>query len=100
MKHLILALFTLLFSATNVCAQLTLERCQQLAQENYPAIKKYGLMEKSLDIELSDINKSVYSCSHNQYIPLTQMLLEKTTNNSWSICRVDLFLVDNNQDKE
>ena len=58
MKHLVLTLFALLFSATNVCAQLTLERCQQLAQENYPAIKKYGLIDKSFEIELSDINKS------------------------------------------
>ena len=58
MKHLVLSFFALLFSATTVCAQLTLERCQQLAQENYPAIKKYGLIEKSLEIELSDINKS------------------------------------------
>ena len=58
MKHLVLTLFAILFSAVNVCAQLTLERCQQLAQENYPAIKKYGLIDKSLEIELSDINKS------------------------------------------
>ncbi|MCH5248246.1 MAG: TolC family protein [Muribaculaceae bacterium] len=58
MKHLVLTFFTLLFFATNVDAQLTLERCQQLAQENYPTIKKYGLIEKSLEIELSDINKS------------------------------------------
>ena len=58
MKHLVLTLFALLFAASNVCAQLTLERCQQLAQENYPAIKRYGLIDKSLEIELSDINKS------------------------------------------
>ncbi|MCH5318749.1 MAG: TolC family protein [Paramuribaculum sp.] len=58
MKHLVLILFTLLFSATNVCAQLTLERCQELARENYPAIKKYGLIDESLEIELNDINKS------------------------------------------
>ena len=58
MKHLFLTLFALMFSASNVCAQLTLERCQQLAQENYPAIKKYGLIDKALEIELSDINKS------------------------------------------
>ena len=58
MKHLVLTFFALLFAATNVCSQLTLERCQQLAQENYPAIKKYGLIDKSLEIELSDINKS------------------------------------------
>ena len=58
MKHLVLTLFALLFAASNVCAQLTLERCQQLAQENYPALKKFGLIDKSLEIELSDINKS------------------------------------------
>ena len=58
MKHLVLSIFTLLFFVSNVRAQLTLERCQELAQENYPAIKKYGLIDKSLEIELSDINKS------------------------------------------
>lgn len=58
MKHLVLTFFALLFAATNVCAQLTLERCQELAQENYPVIKKFGLIDKSLKIELDDINKS------------------------------------------
>ena len=58
MKPLVLSFLLLLFSAANVGAQLTLERCQRLAQENYPAIKKYGLIDKSLEIELSDINKS------------------------------------------
>ena len=58
MKHLFLTLFAVLSFATNVFAELTLERCQQMAQENYPVIKKYGLIEKSLEIELSDINKS------------------------------------------
>lgn len=58
MKHFVLLLFALLIVRCNICAQLTLERCQELAQGNYPAIKKYGLIEKSLEIELSDINKS------------------------------------------
>ena len=58
MKRFVLTVFVLLLTAANLSARLTLERCQQLAQENYPAIKKYGLIEKSLDIELSDINKS------------------------------------------
>ena len=58
MKHLVLTLIAFLLASSNVCAQLTLERCQQLAQENYPVIKKYGLIEKTLEIELSDINKS------------------------------------------
>ena len=42
----------------NIKSQLTLEHCQGLARENYPAIKKYGLLEKSLEIDLSEINKS------------------------------------------
>ena len=58
MKYLVLTLFALLIFKANVCAQLTLESCQQKAQDNYPAIKKYGLIDRSLEIELSDINKS------------------------------------------
>lgn len=58
MKHFVLLVFALLLVKTNVCAQLTLEHCQELAQENYPSIKKFGLIEKSLEIDLSDINKS------------------------------------------
>ena len=36
---------------------LTIEHCVKVAQENYPAIKKAGLLEKTLDLDLSDINR-------------------------------------------
>lgn len=39
-------------------AQLTLEGCLARAEENYPVIRKYGIIEKISAIELSDINKS------------------------------------------
>lgn len=37
---------------------ITLERCVELARENYPLISRYGLSESACRIELSDINKS------------------------------------------
>ncbi|MCH5237029.1 MAG: TolC family protein [Muribaculaceae bacterium] len=58
MKKVFFTLIILSLTFFRVHAQLTLEHCQDLARENYPAIKKYGLLEKSLEIELSDINKS------------------------------------------
>lgn len=39
-------------------AQVTLEQCVALAQENYPLIKKYDLLNQLKDVNLSDINKS------------------------------------------
>lgn len=38
-------------------ARVTLEQCLDMAAENYPLIEKYGLVEKTADLELSDINK-------------------------------------------
>ncbi|MCH5226394.1 MAG: TolC family protein [Muribaculaceae bacterium] len=58
MKKVFLTLIILFLSILHVKSELTLEHCQELARENYPALKKYGLLEKSLDIDLSDINKS------------------------------------------
>ena len=58
MKKVFLTLIIISLTILNIKSQLTLERCQVLARENYPAIKKYGLLEKSLEIDLSDINKS------------------------------------------
>lgn len=39
-------------------ADITLDYCLDKAEANYPLIKKYGLIEKTADISLSDINKS------------------------------------------
>ena len=58
MKKVFFILLMFFLTFFHIQAQLTLERCQKLARENYPAIRKYGLLEKSLKIDLSDINKS------------------------------------------
>lgn len=47
----------LLVTAASLHAQVTLERCVELAQENYPLIQKYGLINRTQEINLSDINK-------------------------------------------
>lgn len=39
-------------------AAITLEECLDKARENYPLVAKYGLVEHTASIELSDINKS------------------------------------------
>ena len=58
MKKVFFIFLILFLKISSIQAQFTLEHCQELARENYPAIKKYGLLEKSLEIDLSDINKS------------------------------------------
>ena len=58
MKKVFLTFIIISLTIFNLKSQLTLEHCQELARENYPAIKKYGLLERSLEIDLSDINKS------------------------------------------
>ena len=52
-------LFILLLSAfiCTAAQALTLEECLALAEANYPLIKKYGLLEQSLSVSLSDVNK-------------------------------------------
>ena len=58
MKKVFLTLIIFFLTFSLIKAQLTLENCQERARENYPAIKKYGLLDKSFEIDLSDINKS------------------------------------------
>jgi outer membrane protein TolC len=41
-----------------LCAQLTLEACQQKAKANYPLIKQYDLIEKSKEFSLSNAGKA------------------------------------------
>lgn len=44
-------------SAFSANGQLTLENCQKKAVENYPQIKQYGLIEQTLEYNLSNANK-------------------------------------------
>ena len=57
MKRIILLILsTLILLSAN--AQLTIERCQQLARENYPLIRQYGLIEQSSKYTLDNIKHS------------------------------------------
>ena len=57
MKKLIF--IAVLLTATLVAqAQVTLQQCVEAARENYPLIARYGLLEQTEAVSLSDINKS------------------------------------------
>lgn len=56
MKRTILS-FALFLGATLTHAQLTLDECQSQAQANYPLVRQYGLIEKSLEYDLSNAGK-------------------------------------------
>ena len=47
-----------LLAAGSLPAQVTLEQCVAQARDNYPLIRQYGLLERTRDVNLSDINKS------------------------------------------
>ena len=53
-----LALALSLLGGVHLSAQVTLEECVTLAQDNYPLIRKYDLLNQTKDVNLSDINKS------------------------------------------
>ena len=58
MWKLYLLLVLSLFAGIRLSAQVTLEECVKLAQDNYPLIRKYDLLEQTKEVNLSDINKS------------------------------------------
>ena len=47
-----------LLGGVHLSAQVTLEECVKLAQDNYPLIRKYDLLNRTKEVNLSDINKS------------------------------------------
>ena len=57
MKRIILSLIGAL-TLLGVNAQLTIERCQELARENYPLIRQYGLIEQSSKYTLDNLKHS------------------------------------------
>lgn len=57
MKH-ITALFILMLLVLPAQGQtVTLDECQQLAEENYPLIKQYDLIRQTTDYTVSNISK-------------------------------------------
>lgn len=57
MKHLFLILICSSVFLSGK-AQLSWEVCQEKAKQNYPAIKQYGLIEKSKEYSIASINKA------------------------------------------
>lgn len=57
MKKTVLTALFLVTAAFAAVAQVTIEECVSKARENYPLIKKYGLLEATTVVDLSDINK-------------------------------------------
>ena len=57
MLRLYLLLALSLFVCVQMSAQVTLEECIALAEENYPIIIKYDLLEQTKEVNLSNINK-------------------------------------------
>lgn len=57
MKKLLAIILVMAFPALSSVAQVTLVRCLELADSNYPVIRKYDLVAKTRDLNLADINK-------------------------------------------
>lgn len=82
MKKVVFLVMMLLTSALH--AQLTLEECQQKAQDNYPAIRQYDLIEQSRDFTLANaatgylpqISVSATGIWHSDIIKSSQMPLD------------------------
>ncbi|MCI1640782.1 MAG: TolC family protein, partial [Bacteroidales bacterium] len=56
MKRIFLIIVSLSFSVAGI-AQTSLEECQKLAARNYPMIRQYDLVEKTMKYSLSDISR-------------------------------------------
>lgn len=57
MSRTVTLIFLLIYVNISGVANITLDYCLQRAEENYPVIKKYGLLETYSELNLSDINR-------------------------------------------
>ena len=57
MKQTLTLILMLLTATMTVYADVTLDYCLQRAEENYPEIKKYGLLESASELSLEEINR-------------------------------------------
>ena len=62
-----------LFCTITTYGQITLEQCQTLARENYPAIRQFGFIEESTDYSIANASKS--------YLPQVSLLAQATWQN-------------------
>lgn len=58
MNKFALILMSAVLLPLSAVAEISLDYCLERAEDNYPLIKKYGLLEKTSELNLSDINKS------------------------------------------
>ncbi|GHT64565.1 transporter [Bacteroidia bacterium] len=70
MKRLIVLFVLSISLGLNAFPQLTIEKCQEKARNNYPLIKKYNLIEQSKDYNLSNAQKA--------YLPQLQVSAKAT----------------------
>ncbi|MCC8146355.1 MAG: TolC family protein [Bacteroidales bacterium] len=70
MKHRLFAFAIIVFIFPSVYAQLSIEECYEKAENNYPLIKQYDLIEKVKDYNLSNLGKG--------YLPQIQISAKAT----------------------
>lgn len=58
MSRLYASLVFTLFACVPLAAQVTVDECVASARENYPLIRKYDLLHRMKEVNLSEINKS------------------------------------------
>ena len=69
-----LVLLAIIAAVLPLRADISLDECQRLARENYPLIRQYGLLQRTRDIDLSDINKS--------WLPRVEVYAQGTVQNA------------------
>ncbi len=57
MKRLAILVTIVSHACTAAFGQLTIESCQEMARDNFPLIKQYGLIEKTAGYNISNANK-------------------------------------------
>lgn len=60
MKLIKAVLFLMVIPVSGAFGQLTIDQCQEKARQNYPQIKQFELIEKSLDYNLSNAGKAYF----------------------------------------
>ena len=58
MRRFYFIVYILMYSLSGMAQQLTLDRCQTLARENYPLIKQHGLIEQSTEYSVVNALKA------------------------------------------
>lgn len=91
MKQVILIITGFNIFVITAFGQLTIENCQKMAQDNFPLIKQYGLIEKIAEYNLSNADKG--------YLPQFSL----SANAMYANVKSDLlsnFMGDNNLDSK